>query len=311
MDLHLRYRPKKFKDLVGNKAIVSSLTEALKNRKTFSHALLFNGPSGCGKTTMARIVAKKLGCHPKEVHEINAANNRGIDFIRDVISKAKYTPIMGECRVYIFDESHQLSKDAQNAMLKLIEDSPKHSYFMFCSTNPESMLKTIKNRCAQYTLKSLRPKDIEELLDRVIKKEKLKTKSKIKSLIIDACDGSPRMALVFLGMLKGVTKRSRAEELIYTKIADTEQAITLCRALMKNVKWKELSAILKGLDGQAYEKIRLAVLGYFTSVMMSGKSLGSCAEVLDIFMEPLTYMNPRVDLFHRVCQVHLMFSGGK
>lgn len=308
MDLHLRYRPRKFKDFIGNKAVVSSLMEALKNKKTFSHAILLDGPSGCGKTTLARILAEKLGCHPKEIHEINAANNRGIDFIRDIISKAKYNPVLGKRRVYIFDESHQLSKDAQNAMLKLIEDSPKRSYFIFCSTNPESMLKTIKTRCAQYTVKSLRPKDIEELLDYVIKKEKLKTKSKIKSLIVDACDGSPRMALVFLGMLKGVTKRKRAEELIYTKIADTEQAITLCRALMSNKSWKELSAILKGLDGQAYEKIRLSVLGYFTSVMMNGKNLGPYAELLDVFMEPLTYMNPKHDLFHRVCQIHLIWN---
>lgn len=305
-DLHLRYRPKRFKDFIGNRATVLSLQESLRDKKSFPHALLFSGESGCGKTTLARIVAEKLGCHPKEIHEINAANNRGIDFIRDIITKAKYNPVMGKRRVYIFDESHQLSKDAQNAMLKLIEDSPERSYFMFCSTNPESMLKTIKTRCAQYTVKSLRPKDIEELLDYVIEKEKLKTKSKIKKLIIEACDGSPRMALVFLGMLKGVTKRKQAEELIYTKIADTEQAIALCRAIMTNKKWKELSAILKGLDGQAYEKIRLAVLGYFTSVMMTGKNLEYCAELLDIFMEPLTYMNPKHDLFQRVCQVHLL-----
>lgn len=316
MDYHLSHRPKKFKTLIGNKALAKQLLNALneKNIGRFAHAIMLDGASGCGKTTIARIIAKKLGCGKGELIEVNAASTRGIDFIRTVINKAQYKPVTGKARVYIFDEAHQLSNDAQNGLLKLIEDYPKSSYFIFCSTNPEKILQTIKTRCAKYTVKTLEDDEIEELLKTVIKKEKLKVDKDVLKLVIEASDGIPRQALVYLGMVVGVKDYKKAKELIKSSIYDSKQAIDMCRALMQEANWSQLSKLIKDLEGQDYEKIRLAVLGYFTACIMStsDKQINNIVKynaIMEEFVTPLSYMNPKHDFIYRVSTTYLMLQG--
>jgi len=162
-----RYRPQTFSEVIGQSHVVKTLTNALKLGK-LSHALLFSGIKGTGKTTVARIVAKALNCtNLKEgyepcnfctncqeinkgifidVIEIDAASNRGIDQIREIIENLKYAPAKGKAKVYIIDEAHMLTKEAANALLKSLEEPPPHALFILLTEHPNQILPTIISR---------------------------------------------------------------------------------------------------------------------------------------------------------------------
>ena len=168
--LHLAYRPKNFDEIFGNTAVIESLKSIFSRKSDFSHAMLFQGPSGCGKTTLARIVKDLLGCKGSDYTEINASNNRGIDTARLIVDNMKYRPMIpgSKCRVYLLDECHQITGDAANALLKALEDTPAHVYFLLCTTNPGKLLQTIRNRCMIFEVQSLTDDQLVELLKWVL-----------------------------------------------------------------------------------------------------------------------------------------------
>src|SRR3972149_5740316 len=125
--LYNDYRPKTLEEVVGHEEIKESLKSLFKEN-TFPHAFLFSGPSGTGKTTFARIIANMLGGNG-DIIEVNIANTGGVDFVRELNELARRSPLLGNNKVFILDEVQQLTKEGQNAILKLLEDSPKHSYF--------------------------------------------------------------------------------------------------------------------------------------------------------------------------------------
>ena len=147
--LAVKYRPKRLADFLGNTETVQAL-RALMEREEMPHTILFTGPSGTGKTTLARIVARRLQCSEHDLQELNTADFRGIDTIRDVVRNMALCPMSGSCRVWILDEVHQLSKDAQHALLKALEDTPKHVYFLLATTDPAKLLPTIRTRCVTF-----------------------------------------------------------------------------------------------------------------------------------------------------------------
>ena len=130
MPLHLDYRPKNLEELFGNKTTVNSLDAIIKREDDIPHAFLFAGPSGCGKTTLARIVAGALEVSDRDFVEINAANNRGIETARDILRTMGFKPVSGPVRVYLLDEVHMGTRDFQTALLKALEDTPSHVYFL-------------------------------------------------------------------------------------------------------------------------------------------------------------------------------------
>src|SRR5437773_2031788 len=127
-ELYKKHRPRKFADVVGQPRAVAAL-ESMVAAGEVPHSVLFAGPSGTGKTTLARILARELGCG-KNFKEINAAESRGIDSIREVQSVMGLAPMGGKCRVWLWDEAHRLTPDSQSALLKTLEDTPSHVYFM-------------------------------------------------------------------------------------------------------------------------------------------------------------------------------------
>ena len=138
MALPIKYRPTVLKDFYGNQVLKSALGAILKrDLEDIPHAMLFIGSSGCGKTTLARIVASKLDCVDAEFYELNSADVRGVDTIREVSKNMKYSPMSGSVRIWLFDEVHKMTNDAQNAMLKMLEDPPDHVYFMLATTDPQ------------------------------------------------------------------------------------------------------------------------------------------------------------------------------
>ena len=294
MPLHLSYRPKNFKEVIGNKGVISSLKSLLDREDDIPHAFIFQGPSGCGKTTLARIVADKLGCPEKingEVNgdflEVNASNNRGIDTARAIMQTMHYHPAIAKSRVWLLDEIHSATKDFQNSILKALEDSPKHAYFLLCTTEPEKLLKTIRNRCTTFEVESLQEEEINQLLDWVLNEEQFDIPKDVKNEIIEIVDGCPRQALVILDQIIDLKEEKMLAAVKDTRV-DEKEIRDLCQAMLKNASWKKISGILKGLKSSEPEKIRRAVLGYMSAVLLNGGNAQS-ALIIDCFKEPVFY----------------------
>ena len=190
--LYRKYRPENFEGVAGQKAIVQTLNNAIKQNK-IAHAYLFCGPRGTGKTSIAKIFAKMLNCenhsespcghcqncidfqkgtHP-DVIEIDAASNNGVDEVRNLIEKVKYAPIEGKYKVYIIDEVHMMSTGAFNALLKTIEEPPTHVVFIFATTEPHKVLPTIISRCQRYDFHKVSVQDMKERLNYIVNQENI------------------------------------------------------------------------------------------------------------------------------------------
>jgi DNA polymerase-3 subunit gamma/tau len=162
--LYRKYRPQTFSDVVGQEQAVDLLTGAIKQQK-ISHAYLFCGGRGTGKTTVARIVARDIGCNDEDIIEIDAASNRGIDEIRELREAVRTAPFSSPYKVYIIDEAHMLTKEAANALLKTLEEPPSHVIFILATTDPEKLPQTIVSRCQKVVFKN---PDIDTLSKRLM-----------------------------------------------------------------------------------------------------------------------------------------------
>ena len=250
MPLHIDYRPKTLEEVVGNDSVKDSLRSLFKRKEDIPHSFMFLGPSGCGKTTFARIIADKLECADSDFFEYNAANVRGIDTIREIDMNCRYAPLEGKIKVYLLDECAKLTGDAQNALLKLLEDTPKHVFFVLCTTDPDKVIKTIHTRCTTYQVKPLSPIQMDLLLRWVLKSEELEDtypKEIIKE-IVKASDGCPRQALVLLDSVIDITDEKKALEAISSYSLGTFPTIDLCRAIMDKAstqKWNRIKEMIR------------------------------------------------------------------
>ena len=279
---HVKYRPKTLKEVIGNKQIKKSLKSILKGG-SLVHVFLFHGESGCGKTTFARIIKDELGCSDQDYNEINAGNNRGIDTAREILKNIHYAPMEGDCKVILLDEVHATTKDFQNALLKVLEDDIKHVYFVLCTTDPQKLLPTIRNRCASYEVEALEDKHIKKLLKRVAEKEGKELVRVVQDKLIDKSEGCPRSALVLLEQIIFMKKKDQLKA-IKTFKTQEQKVIDLCRALLKKQSWSKISKIIAGIDEDP-ESVRRAVLGYISTVMLNGKN-DHCAVIYLCFKDP-------------------------
>src|SRR5690554_5071868 len=169
--LYLKYRPDSLDEVVGNSETVELLRSQLSPdaSQPIGRSILFHGPTGCGKTTLGRIVARELGAKGSDIKEIDAADFRGIDTIREIRKQIAYKPLEGPYQVWILDEVHRATQDAQSALLKTLEDTPSHVYFILCTTDPQKLLPAIRGRCADYQVRTLNDREMRMLLRRVVK----------------------------------------------------------------------------------------------------------------------------------------------
>ena len=199
-----KYRPKSFKEVVGQEYVTDTLENAIKRDK-LGQALLFCGPRGVGKTTCARILARKINLNEEDtndsyfnIFELDAASNRRIEDIRNLNEKVRVPPRIGNYKVYIIDEVHMLTTEAFNAFLKTLEEPPKHVIFILATTEKSKVLPTILSRCQIYDFKRISVLDIKKRLEDVVLDQKIKFDDEALFLIAEKSDGSLRDGLQIL-----------------------------------------------------------------------------------------------------------------
>lgn len=191
--LYRKYRPQAFKDVLGQDHVVSVLTGAIE-AGNIAHAYLFAGSRGTGKTSVARIFAKAIGSSNRDLYEIDAASNRGIDDIRELRDGVRTLPFESPYKVYIIDEVHMLTKEAFNALLKTLEEPPAHVVFILATTEIGKLPETVVSRCQTFTFKKPSQTILRDLVLRVAQKEGFALEPASADLIAVLGDGSFRDA---------------------------------------------------------------------------------------------------------------------
>lgn len=192
--LYRKYRPTKFKEVLGQDHVVNILESSVATNKV-SHAYLFVGTRGTGKTSVARIFASSIGVSVNDMYEIDAASNRGIEDIKELRDGARVLPFDSKYKVYIIDEVHMLSKDAWGALLKTLEEPPKHVIFILATTELQKVPDTIISRCQVFTFKKASESICKKMLLDVAKKEGFEIDVGSAELLAILADGSFRDAL--------------------------------------------------------------------------------------------------------------------
>jgi DNA polymerase-3 subunit gamma/tau len=217
-NFYLKYRPTQLEDMVGQKQVISTLKQAsLKNE--FSHAYLFSGTHGSGKTSSARILATLMTCEKVvngkvcgvcrscraihdgasvDVKELDGAANRGIDNVKSLIDAAQWSPQELKKKIYILDETHCLTKEANSALLKTLEEPPSYLNFILCTTDANKMLPTILSRCQRFNFTKISSKDITQRLMFIADKEEIKIEESAANIIAKMARGSMRDAIGYL-----------------------------------------------------------------------------------------------------------------
>jgi DNA polymerase-3 subunit gamma/tau len=284
MSLYLKYRPKDLAEVKGNESALSTLEGMLSDLESCPHSFLLHGPTGCGKTTIARIIADRLGCKGSDFSEVDSGDFRGIDTIREIRRNSNFRALESGCRVWMIDECHKLTNDAQNALLKILEEPPKHVYFILCTTEPQKLIATVKGRCSQFQMKPLSETQMYGLLRRIVHGEKENLDKEIYDIIVRDSLGFPRNAIVILEQVLKVDTEKRAE-VAQQVAAQQAEGIELCRALINKVPWKKVSTILTNLRDQEAESIRRMVLGYCQAILLKS-DLHQAGVVLEVFLDP-------------------------
>ncbi|MDD5103167.1 MAG: DNA polymerase III subunit gamma/tau [Candidatus Peribacteraceae bacterium] len=278
MALYRTYRPLSFADVVGQDAIVTTLEQAVEQNK-LSHAYLFAGSRGTGKTSVARILAKHIMTHGitdetlrrqiikgieegsiVDLLEIDAASNRGIDDVRDLIEKIQFSPVVAAAKVYIIDEAHMITKDAFNALLKTLEEPPAYAHFILATTELNKIPATIQSRCQCFPFRPIEEEDITRRLQYIADQEHIVVDREALRLVARHVEGGLRDAISLLDQMRSLAKIT---------VQDVEQRI--------------------GSTGQEYiEAVAVAIRHNDAPALLSAvRELEEAGTPLDIFLRSL------------------------
>jgi len=284
MSLARRHRPKKFETLLGSRSTIQAVEGILQRPPAkIPHAFLITGPSGTGKTTLARIIIKNLGIVGSDFTELDTADFRGIDTVRQLRQQMQYRGLEGTRRGWLLDEAHQLTKDAQEALLKALEEAPAHAFFILATTDPDKLKPTLKRRCVHFAMSPIHDGTMLKYLEGIAEQEgKIVPDEVLKQIAMDSL-GSPGMALAVLEKILDLP----IDKMLKAARQATEQqneAIALARILFKKPKWPEVAKLIKTIEGEP-ESLRRLVLTYCTSVLL-GNDNPQAYVVMDAFKSP-------------------------
>lgn len=261
--LYRKYRPASFKEVRGQDHIVDVLESSVETNKV-SHAYLFVGSRGTGKTTVARIFAGEIGVSVNDLYEIDAASNRGIEDIKELRDGARVLPFDSKYKVYIIDEVHMLSKDAWGALLKTLEEPPKHVIFILATTEFHKVPETIISRCQVFTFKKPGEAVLRKILEDVAKKEGFELDAGSAELLAILADGSFRDALGELQKVLNFSKNKKIKREDIEKITGAPKA-TLVNEFMSSIVEKNLE---KGIEAiRAASESNLDIKLYFKLII--------------------------------------------
>ncbi|MEA5581196.1 DNA polymerase III subunit gamma/tau [Nodularia harveyana UHCC-0300] len=293
--LHHKYRPKSFAELVGQEAIATTLTNAIRTAK-IAPAYLFTGPRGTGKTSSARILAKSLNClnspqptaepcgvcdvcqgitkgYSLDVIEIDAASNTGVDNIRELIEKAQFAPVQCRYKVYVVDECHMLSTAAFNALLKTLEEPPKHVVFVLATTDPQRVLPTIISRCQRFDFRRIQLEAMVNHLSAIASKENINISPDAVTLIGQIAQGGLRDAESLLDQL-ALSVGEVTPEKVWDLVGSVSERdlLTLLSAIGQNHAEGVLDSSRKILDSGREPLIILQNLAAFYRDLLIAKT---------------------------------------
>ena len=260
--LYTKYRPKTFEEVIGQEQVIKALLGAIK-AGSISHAYLFCGSRGTGKTSIARIFARAIGSHDDDIYEIDAASNRGIDDIRALRDAVHTVPMHSPYKVYIIDEAHMLSREAFPALLKTLEEPPRHVVFILATTDENKIPETIVSRCQSFRFEKPSQAILKTLVETVSKKEGYTLEPASAGLIALLGDGSFRDTL---GILQKVIasssdkKISQEEVEKVTGAPDSRLVNSFLRAIVDRDVSSGLTSLKTAMERGVDEKTFLDLL---------------------------------------------------
>jgi DNA polymerase-3 subunit gamma/tau len=285
--LYRQYRPKDFSEVRGQEHIVKSLEGAIKNKR-IAHAYLFAGSRGTGKTSIARILARMLGVTDRDLYEIDAASNTGVDNIRDLREGVIVRPFESPYKLYIIDEAHMLSKAAWNALLKTLEEPPSHAIFVLATTEKEKVPDTIQSRCEIYAFKQPTREVLTQIVTDVAKAEGYSLEKSAAELVALLAEGSFRDALSILQKVLAVStgKKIAAADVEQVTGAPTGEIV---RNLVTGIAKKDASMALKAIRQTVADNMDSRVLAKLLLLRMRAILLLRYApDLADSMLEEMT-----------------------
>lgn len=298
MTLNVDYRPNSLDEMMGNEAAVESLRSVLSREKDIPGSYFFTGLPGGGKTTLAYVIKEELSISDMDFYEYNSANTRGIDTIRDIGKNMKTAPMNGDRKMYLLDECHQITGAAMEALLKMLEEPPKHIIFALCTSEPEKIkgntLKAVRRRCHEAEVKPLRRGQIITLLKEILEAEKIDDfPDDILSKIATSCWGSAGQALSLLDSVIDMGDIDQMEEAIENLVASEKTVSDLCRLLTDdrlsgNNKWEQIRKVLPKVTGDL-ETIRYGICTYLEKVMLDKPLNPGIMSVASCFTDSFMY----------------------
>lgn len=283
-DLTNKYRPKTLDEVVGHDKIIASLKKILSQDKT-PHAFMFAGPNGVGKSTLARIIGNMLDA---DIIEVDGATFGKVEIMREIAENLSYKGFIKEKKLLIVDEAHALSKSALDSWLKIIEEPYIHQYFIFCTTEPERIVKGIMQRCLYYNLHEVSEKDLMILLNRVLDSERKEIREEIKDFLVKNSSGSPRQLLKYLEQIQACTYEEAAGLIGYN--GENPKVVDLCRLIVKGGNILNAIKMLQELKSMGPETIRIAIVNYLIGCIQrenNSAKVYNFLRLLALFEKPL------------------------